>query len=176
VGVSCEEGLLVLAATVQEDKVGRDNIDQDKEDFAEYVRKELDDMTLDPEGFLPMEVRLPVQRFRDAFYSKTLATYRRLALPPPGPRAPLQPDIFQSTYGPHGIELIRVEAPAAPLVRGTRGVKVTGDPNIPFDKVTFMVDEEQCLAIPLEVQRSCRRLLKFHEQKKPKGINYQVQD
>ena len=61
-------------------------------------------------------------------------------------------------------------------MRGTQGVKVTGDPNVPFDKVTFEVDEERCLAIPLEFQRSCRRILQFQEQEEPAVIDYQVQD
>ena len=53
-----------------------------------------------------------------------------------------------------------------------RGVKVTGDPNVPFDKTTFEIDVPGCLDIPLEEQQSCGALEQFlHE---PKYLDYQV--
>ena len=37
--------------------------------------------------------------------------------------------LFKGTYGPHGIEFIHL--------RDGQGVKVTGDPNVPYNEVTF---------------------------------------
>ena len=67
--MSSDEGFFVIA--LREDNWGTN------EDFARYVKKELDDETLDPEEFLGMEQRLPVQRLREMWCNISLAVFRR---------------------------------------------------------------------------------------------------
>ena len=85
---------------------------------------------------------------------------------------PIPPGLFQANYGPHGYELIRLEVPTDQSIKGMKGVKVTGDPNIPFDKITFEIDAPGCLDIPIEKQRKCRSLKKFLED--PRYLDFQV--
>ena len=68
---------------------------------------------------------------------------------------PIQPGLFQANYGPHGNELIRLEVPTDKSIMGMKGIKVTGDPNVPFDKITFEIDAAGCLDIPMEKQLRC---------------------
>ena len=62
----------------------------------------------------------------------------------------LAPGIFKGEYGGHGVELIH-------LLDG-QGVKVTGDDNVPFNKVTFRVTFGQKLDIPVEMQSNVNSL------------------
>ena len=62
----------------------------------------------------------------------------------------LTPGVFQGTYGSHGIEIIH-------LFDG-QGVKITGDPNIPFNEVSFRVTNRSILNIPTDLQTSCRNV------------------
>ena len=62
----------------------------------------------------------------------------------------LAPGIFKGEYGGHGVELIH-------LLDG-QGVKVTGDDNVPFNKVTFRVTFGQKIDIPVEMQNNVNRL------------------
>ena len=102
----------------------------------------------------------------------SIAKSCRFPWPSATPTSPIPPGLFQSSYGPHGIELIRLEVPLDNSIRGMKGVKVTGDPNVPFDKVTFEIDTPGCLNIPTEEQRSCRSLEKFLED--PQYLDFQV--
>ena len=56
---------------------GEEEKEATKEDFARYVREELEDYDLDPEEFLAFDQRLPVQRCREIFYTISLAAFRR---------------------------------------------------------------------------------------------------
>ena len=85
---------------------------------------------------------------------------------------PIPPGLFQANYGPHGNELIRLEVPADKSIKAMKGVKVTGDPNVPFDKITFEIDAAGCLDIPMEKQRRCKSLKKFLNE--PRYLDYQV--
>ena len=67
--MSSDQGFLVIAHREEEGTT--------TEDFAKYVKKELDDETLDPEEFLGMEQRLPVQRLREMWCNISLAVFRR---------------------------------------------------------------------------------------------------
>ena len=67
--LSHEEGFLVISVKGEEEAT--------KEDFARYVREELEDDDLDPEEFLAFDQRLPVQRCREIFYTISLAAFRR---------------------------------------------------------------------------------------------------
>ena len=84
----------------------------------------------------------------------------------------MSPGLFQASYGPHGIELIRLEVPLDNSIKGVKGVKVTGDPNVPFDKITFEIIAPGCLDIPMEEQQSCRTIQRFMEE--PSVIDFQV--
>ena len=67
--MSSDEGFFVIA--LREENWGSN------EDFANYVKTELDDETLDPEEFLGMEQRLPVQRLREMWCNINLSVFRR---------------------------------------------------------------------------------------------------
>ena len=58
----------------------------------------------------------------------------------------LAPGVFKGHYGCHGIELVHLQ--------DGQGVKLTGDPNVPFNQVTFRVTRRDCLDLSLEQQRS----------------------
>ena len=64
--------------------------------------------------------------------------------------------LFKGTYGPHGIEFIHL--------RDGQGVKVTGDPNVPYNEVTFRVIHGQMLDIPLDLQSSVDGVIKATEE------------
>lgn len=67
----------------------------------------------------------------------------------------LAPGIFKGDYGGHGVELIH-------FLDG-QGVKVTGDDNVPFNKVTFRVTFGQKIDIPVEMQNNVNRLIEITE-------------
>ena len=85
---------------------------------------------------------------------------------------PIPPGLFQANYAAHGNELIRLEVPTDKSIKGMKGVKVTGDPNVPFDQITFEIDAAGCLDIPIEKQRRCKSLKKFLNE--PRYLDYQV--
>ena len=166
--IGCEEGLLVIAMVAEKEE----DMEEGKASFAAFVRKELDDEDIDPEAMLTMEQRFPVQKYREAFFAKTLAVYRRFLIPAARPASPLPPGLFKATYGPHGVELVMVEVPADQSIAGMRAVKITGDPNVPFDKVTFEIEDSRCLNLPLEAQESCHNILRAMEA--PQYVDFQV--
>ena len=98
----------------------------------------------------------------------------RFSWPSSTPTFPIPAGLFQASYGPHGIELIRLEVPLDNSILGMRGVKITGDPNVPFDKTTFEIDAPGCLDIPMEEQQSCGALQTFMEE--PRYIDFQVKN
>ena len=67
----------------------------------------------------------------------------------------LAPGIFKGEYGGHGVELIH-------LLDG-QGVKVTGDDNVPFNKVTFRVTFGAKIDIPVEMQNNVNHLIEITE-------------
>ena len=48
---------------------------------------------------------------------------------------PIQPGVFKATYGSHGIEIIQLIYHKH--LNEIVGLKITGDPNVPFDEVSF---------------------------------------
>merc|ERR1711915_1151502 len=82
---------------------------------------------------------------------------------------PIQSGTFIGSYGPHGTEVI--ELTVNRNIVGTVGRKLTGDPNVPFGKVTFELLQEECLNIPLDLQSSIQHLSDFMEN--PVLLDYQ---
>ena len=74
-----------------------------------------------------------------------LSTYHDFILPS---------GIFKGTYCPHGIELVKVNVSDQAVV----GIKLTGDPHIPVDKITFKVD----LATPCEFEDDRSEEYEYH--------------
>ena len=58
----------------------------------------------------------------------------------------LAPGLFKGMYGAHGVELVHL--------KDGQVVKVTGDPNVPFNQVTFRVTMKNKIVLPLEMQRN----------------------
>jgi len=84
---------------------------------------------------------------------------------------PIRPGLFQGTYGAHGVELVHLQVYGGSL-EGAQGIKVTGDPNVPFNEVTFRVlDGDNCLDLTDEEQISLELLQESLDQ--PRKIPYQ---
>ena len=75
---------------------------------------------------------------------------------------PIKGGLFIGDYGDHGVEVIRLDMPwVAPMVwphrsgpKGVKGVKVTGDPNVPFGHTSFKITDNRPIIIPREAQTS----------------------
>ena len=67
----------------------------------------------------------------------------------------LAPGMFKGEYRSHGVELIHV--------RDGQGVKITGDDNVPFNKITFRVTNGQKMDFPAEMQTNLDDLIKISE-------------
>ena len=82
---------------------------------------------------------------------------------------PIQGGLFKGDYGSHGVEFIRLEMPwVAPMVwphrsgpKGVKGVKMTGDPNVPFRHTSFKITDNRPLIIPREAQTSFEALYEY---------------
>ena len=68
----------------------------------------------------------------------------------------LKPGLFSAYYGTSGLQLIHV--------RDGQGVKITGDPYVPFNEVTFRVTSKHRIDLPLEVQTDLEELTKATKQ------------
>ena len=75
------------------------------------------------------------------YHCRHLHRYTRLRLPDPGPgldpTALLRPGVFQASYGPHGTEVVQLLQDRPGVMCGVRGLKLTGDPNVPFNQVKY---------------------------------------
>jgi len=158
--LTSQEGMLVIIGLHDRDKPA----EEESADFKKYARQKLGDSELDTEDYLEMGLRLPVMKLRAEFYNRTLAAYHRFTWPPAAPALPMSPGLFQASYGPHGIEVIRLELPSDHSIKGAKGVKVIGDPNVPFDKITFEIIDGRCLDIPSDVQQTCEGIERFLEE------------
>ena len=75
---------------------------------------------------------------------------------------PLSGGLFKGDYGSHGAEFILLDVPETGA-RGVRGVKITGDLNVPFSETSFEVVDDRPLIIPEEAQKSLRDLATYME-------------
>ena len=62
----------------------------------------------------------------------------------------IRPGIFQAQYGAHGLEMVHF--------KDGQGVKITGDPNVPFNAITFRVTDKNRVDFPPEIQSCVRQL------------------
>eukprot|EP00088_Acartia_fossae_P005159 TRINITY_DN12261_c0_g1_i11.p1 TRINITY_DN12261_c0_g1~~TRINITY_DN12261_c0_g1_i11.p1 ORF type:complete len:354 (-),score=26.73 TRINITY_DN12261_c0_g1_i11:142-1203(-) len=59
---------------------------------------------------------------------------------------PIAEGIFLGTYGGHGLEIIQLTLPdELTTMKDSYGLKITGDPNVACEKVTFRIIDEDCL-------------------------------
>jgi len=142
-------------------EVAEEKEDKLHEAFEIYLRRELEvvhSQLEEEEEYLELQRR----RYRETLYSLCQAWYRRLPLLPTPDQysegqKPITPGLFVGQYSVHGSEFVRVEVTGGAYLRGT---KVTGDPNVPFDQISFEVTSSECFDISLENQRSCDLLLR----------------
>ena len=69
---------------------------------------------------------------------------------------PIQSGVFKGTYSSHGIEMIKVSYVESDGVSKLEGLKLTGDPNVPFNKVSFYADLTKPIVLTEEFQRESR--------------------
>lgn len=155
-------------------EVAEEKEDKLHEAFEIYLRRELEvvhSQLEEEEEYLELQRR----RYRETLYSLCQAWYRRLPLLPTPDQysegqKPITPGLFVGQYSVHGSEFVRVEVTGGAYLRGT---KVTGDPNVPFDQISFEVTSSECFDISLENQRSCDLLLR-NTAAVTKAIAYEV--
>ena len=142
-------------------EVAEGNEDNLHEAFEIYLRRELKvvhSQLEEEEEYLELQR----QRYRETLYSLCQAWYRRL--PPISTtqfserQKPISPGLFVGQYSVHGSEFVRLDVQEGSDGAYLRGTKVTGDPNVPFDQITFEVTRPECLEISLEDQTSCTLL------------------
>jgi len=139
--------------------------------FEDYIASEVGtNIDIDGINFFQL-FQLPIEKCRETFYANSSAWYKKLNAPSLGQVGnPIREGLFKGDYGPHGVELIHLQVPDSG-VNGLTGLKVTGDPNVPFDKISFRVTESKCLNISHDAQRDCGSILQFH--KEPQYVDYQ---
>jgi len=108
------------------------------------------------------DTELALMKFVSLYHSRSVFSYLPLFsldwndrhLSPIG-NCPIKPGLFKGSYGGHGVELVHLQV-FWHTMQGATGVKVTGDPNVPFNEVTFKIVGEACLDIPLDMQATVR--------------------
>ena len=86
--------------------------------------------------------------------------------------------IFQGTYGAlpwgHGIEIIAINYPSNDTLKA---MKLTGDPNVPMNKITFKADLNKSFMLPIELQEELEclalKLPNFNLEEKNQFYDYQ---
>ncbi|XP_065569483.1 F-box only protein 31-like isoform X2 [Artemia franciscana] len=120
------------------------------EDLVDWLNQELDLQT--PGGQLSQ--RMFVLKFISSKHFEYGGTYQRLELPkvPVGARVPIKPGLFKGTYSAHGLEIIMLTY----NLEGTKveGIKVTGDRNIPTEKVTIRAHLPYAMTLTREQQET----------------------
>ena len=114
---------------------------------------------------------LLLMKFIQTYHARSLYTFNKLSLDWPSITvSTLSSGIFIGTYGPHGMEVINLTVTEP--VAGTAGVKVTGDPNVPYGEVSFRITDSRCINVPLEEQDTVANITTFMQN--PDYIDFQV--
>jgi len=107
------------------------------------------------------DTELALMKFVSLYHSRTIFSYlplnwsdRHLKTVP---SMPIKPGLFKGSYGGHGVELVQLQLQMiGDTMLGATGVKITGDPNVPFNEVTFRILGEGCINIPMDLQGTVR--------------------
>ena len=122
----------------------------------DYVTFETGKEEIDEEDFIDF---LLLRKFNAKLNCRNVHGYLRLDTEQYlSNRLPIPPGIFKGTYSAHGIEIISVRYPSKASIEG---IKLTGDPNVPMNKVTFKADLTKALRYTEEFQKnfSCEALI-----------------
>eukprot|EP00092_Neocalanus_flemingeri_P002821 GFUD01003019.1.p1 GENE.GFUD01003019.1~~GFUD01003019.1.p1 ORF type:complete len:392 (-),score=91.25 GFUD01003019.1:223-1398(-) len=108
------------------------------------------------------DTELALMKFVSLYHSRSIFSYLPLFSldwsdrhSSPLGSCPIRPGLFKGSYGGHGVELVHLQV-FWHTMQGATGVKVTGDPNVPFNEVTFNVLAGDCLDIPMDLQGTVR--------------------
>jgi len=107
------------------------------------------------------DTELALMKFVSLYHSRTIFSYLPLnwsnRFLTTTASCPLKPGLFKGSYGGHGVELVQLQIHMfGSTMLGATGVKITGDPNVPFNEVTFRILGEDCLNIPEDLQGTVR--------------------
>lgn len=107
------------------------------------------------------DTELALMKFVSLYHSRTVFSYLPLnwsdRFVKTLPNMPIKPGLFKGSYGGHGVELVQLQIHMiADTMIGATGVKITGDPNVPFNEVTFRIVGKACLNIPIDLQETVR--------------------
>lgn len=159
--------------------------EEDEEPKLSIILANIEDHTLNPDEWREIMLEfvmlaggneadvndLLLMKFIQTYHSRSMYTYRKLSFDssPTRPLSALNSGIFIGNYGPHGMEVINLTVTES--IEGTAGVKVTGDPNVPYGEVTFRITDPRCLNVPLEDQESIANITSFMDS--PDYIDFQ---
>lgn len=107
------------------------------------------------------DTELALMKFVSLYHSRTIFSYLPLnwsnRFLTTTASSPIKPGLFKGSYGGHGVELVQLQMHMfGSTMLGATGVKITGDPNVPFNEVTFRILGENCLNIPMDLQGTVR--------------------
>ena len=116
---------------------------------------------------------------RIEFLNQGIQVYEALPLErsiasPPLVFCPISPGIFKGTYGPHGVEIIRVEYRSLPSVEHRCesfivGEKLYGDRNVPSYQLTFKGYLNKPMTLTREGQSSISKLKEYMKEESQQG-------
>lgn len=106
------------------------------------------------------EHQLLTMQFLTLYHKRTTLCFQRLkqfsSVHPD--EVPIRPGLFKGTYGPHGIEIVNLHYQHNEDETEFLCIKVTGDPYVPFDQVTFKGNISDCIVVSPEDQNDLQSL------------------
>lgn len=122
-------------------------------------------------GGVPLNSDLLMMKFLHIKKYVNSFDFRRLSLPAiPTVKPIIQPGYFQGLYGDHGVEIIALNYEQDGVL--AKAVKITGDPNVPYGKVTFRIDL-RCSMVLTEAEQRTIELLQQHQELPRTSTNVQ---
>ncbi|TRY63487.1 hypothetical protein TCAL_06851 [Tigriopus californicus] len=121
------------------------------------------------------EHQLLTMQFLSLYHKRTNLCFQRLKqLSPPNPsEVPIRPGLFKGTYGPHGIEIVNLQfQQTGDDETEFLCIKVTGDPNIPFDQVTFKGNLSDFIVLSSDEQADLQCLSEVLPDKNQPKLNW----